>query len=183
MDLGARTERARQQWRYRGGERPRFAVAPREGQESVWDYPRPPRFEAEPRRVRIVHEGALVADSRRAVRVLETASPPTFYLPARDVQPNCVQPAGAGALCEWKGRSEMLDVRTATGVIRAAGWRYPDPFPEFEALRGWCAFYAGRLECYVGPERARPQPGRFYGGWITAELVGPFKGEPGSQDW
>jgi uncharacterized protein (DUF427 family) len=124
-----------------------------------------------------------IAETTRAVRVLETASPPTFYLPPEDVRTELLEPATGTSLCEWKGEAEYRDVVVGDRRIERAAWLYPEPFPEFETLRGHLSFYPAKLECFVGGHRVRPQPGRFYGGWVTPELVGPFKGEPGSGGW
>jgi uncharacterized protein (DUF427 family) len=175
--------RARSHWRYTGAERPPFAVVPKEGQESVWDYPRPPRVEADRREV-LVRLGAFtLARSHAALRVLETASPPTFYLPLADIESTCLRSAGGGSRCEWKGEARYWSVIVGETVLDRVAWSYPDPLPGFEAIRDHLSFYPARLQCFVDGARVVPQPGGFYGGWITAELVGPMKGEPGSADW
>ncbi len=170
-------------WRWTGTERPPFAETPKQGQESVWDYPRPPRLEVDPRPVVVRAGDDLVAETRRAVRVLETASPPTFYLPPEDIMPGRLEPASGSSHCEWKGEARYWDVVVARERLARCAWSYPDPYPEFESIRGYVSFYPARLECTVGGARVTPQPGRFYGGWVTPELVGPFKGEPGSEGW
>ena len=176
LEADARVLASRNAWTYRGHERPPFARAPGEGEESVWDYPRPPRLVADDRLVEVGLGDRIVARTRRAVRVLETASPPTFYLPPGDVEMDWLVPSGARSFCEWKGIAVDLDLRDGP---RSVGWRYPETFPEFEAIAGWPAFYPARLECFVDGERVRPQPGGYYGGWLTREIVGPVKGEPG----
>ena len=176
---------ARAAWTWRGAARPDFAVSPGPGQESVWDYPRPPIVVADARHV-IVRDGdVVVADSRRAMRLLETSHPPTWYLPRADVEPTRIRPAGrAGSFCEWKGQATYLDVLGDARVLGAAAWTYEDPIDDaFAELRGAVAFYATELQCTVDGERVRPQPGGFYGGWITSELVGPWKGEAGTGGW
>lgn len=175
--------RLREKWRYRGDVRPPFAIAPAPGQESVWDYPRPPRVAADSRRVVVAHAGTTIADSRAALRVLETASPPVFYLPPRDVRSELLRSSPATSLCEWKGRARYWSVRVGGRILPDVAWSYPEPFLEFEAIAGYVSFYPGRLECFVDDERVRPQPGGFYGGWVTDEVVGPFKGEPGTGTW
>ncbi len=162
---------ARGKWRYRGDRRPPFAQAPQAGQESVWDYPRPPRVLADPRRVRVVAAGHLVADSNRAVRVLETASPPTFYVPTADVDPDCMRATPGTTHCEWKGLARTYDV---AGVAEAA-WTYIETYPEYASLASHFAFYPAKLDCTVDDETVVAQPGDYYGGWVTAEIVGPFK--------
>jgi uncharacterized protein (DUF427 family) len=175
--------RARAAWTHRGQRRPPFAREPGPGQESVWDYPRPPAIVPDQREIVVRLGEREIARSLGAVRVLETASPPTFYLPPRDVEPSVLMPAAGSSFCEWKGRACYFDVRTPEGVIAAAAWAYPEPFAEFASIAGWFAFYPGRVGCFVDGERARAQAGGFYGGWITAEIVGPFKGEPGTALW
>ena len=171
--------RAREGWEFRGAKRPPFAEPPDPGQESVWDYPRPPIIVADPREVIVRHRGVEIAHSRATLRLLETSHPPTFYIPRGDVRVDqLVQVAGA-SFCEWKGPCSYYDV---AGIARAA-WSYDAPFPEAEVIRECVAFYAHELECFVAGERVRPQSGPFYGGWITSELVGPFKGEPGTSGW
>lgn len=177
-------ERAQSAWRFRGADRPSFAVEPGPGEESVWDYPRPPRIEPDARRVRVLVEGRPIVDSTEAVRVLETASPPVFYIPRSDVAMPQLVDEGAGSICEWKGQATYWSVSAPGGeTLRSVGWSYERPFAAFEAIRGYLSFYPGRVECYVGDQRVGPQPGGFYGGWVTPEIVGPFKGEPGTGGW
>ncbi len=179
-----RLARARAMWRYVGEDRPPFALAPGAGQESVWDYPRPPRLAPDAREV-VVCAGALeIARTSRALRLLETASPPTFYLPAADVRMDLLVEAGGSSHCEWKGNAAYASVQLPDGTLfDRAAWFYERPLPPYEALTGMVAFYPTELACFVAGERVRPQPGRFYAGWITDELAGPFKGEPGSGGW
>jgi len=175
---------ARSRWRFTGSERPSWAERPAPGRESVWDYPRPPRIEPETRRVRVAHRGVAVAESARALRVLETAGAPTLYLPPADVDLGRLAPNAGVSFCEWKGRARLFDVLAAGDVLEAAAWCYPDPYPEFEAIRGWLAFHPGRLsDCWLAETRATPQPGGYYGGWVTPDLAGPIKGGPGSAAW
>jgi uncharacterized protein (DUF427 family) len=177
------TRRARALWHHRGEARPPFALEPGPGQESVWDYPRPPVIVPDERRVRVLAGGVTLADSRRAIRVLETASPPTFYLPPADVRTDLLVPTAMATFCEWKGRANYYAVRLSARLIEDAAWSYPEPFTEFEPIRGYLAFYPSAVECWVDDERVRPQPGRYYGGWVTSEILGPFKGEPGTGGW
>jgi uncharacterized protein (DUF427 family) len=152
--------------------------------ERVADYPRPPRAELDPRRVRVVHGGVTVADTERAIRVCETASPPTFYVPLADVTPGLLEPADGSSFCEWKGAASYWSLRVGDAVVPNAAWGYENPDSRYPQLKDHIAFYASRVdECWVGDERATPQPGRFYGGWITSEVEGPFKGEPGTEHW
>ena len=173
---------ARAKWRYRGNGRPPFAQSPTAGQESVWDYPRPPKLAADRRTVTVALGEVLVARSSRAIRVLETASPPTFYLPPTDISPAAkarLRPTSRRSLCEWKGWAVEVDFADIPG----AGWFYAATFPEFSAIAGYFSFYPRKLQCTVAGEPVRAQPGGYYGGWITSEIVGPFKGEPGTEDW
>lgn len=171
--------RARESWIWRGTTRPPFAIPPGPGQESVWDYPRPPAIVEDAREVVVRYRGIEIARSVATKRLLETSHPPTFYVPRSDVRVAELSPAAGGSFCEWKGPCTYYDV---AGLARAA-WSYEQPFPESDALRAHVAFYAHELECFVGGERVRPQEGGFYGGWITSELVGPFKGDPGTSGW
>lgn len=160
-------------------------IEPGPGQESVWDYPRPPRIELSRRVARVVFSGLAVARSIRALKVLETAGAPTYYIPAEDLQTEFLQPSEVPSTwCEWKGNATYFDLRVGDAVAHAAAWTYLEPEPEFEGLKDHYSFYPARLEaCYLDHELVRPQPGGFYGGWVTSEIVGPIKGEPGSEWW
>jgi uncharacterized protein (DUF427 family) len=175
---------ARDQWSWRGTSRPAFAVVPGPGQVSVWDFPRPPVIVADAREI-VIHWGALeVARTRQAVRVLETAHPPSFYLPWADVAHHLLrQEPQSGSFCEWKGPAQYWTLVDGHQQLPRVAWRYPRPLAGAEALADRVAFYATHLDCQVDGLPVRPQAGGFYGGWITAELVGPFKGEPGSGGW
>jgi len=163
--------------------RPR-PIAPRSGQESVWDDPRPPRAERSPRRIRAVVGGVVLADSTRSIRVLETSHPPTDYVPPDDVRMDLLVEAKGSSMCEWKGHARYFDALLGDRTVRRVALSYPEPTARFEALRDHLAFYLPALdEAFVDDERAEPQPGGFYGGWITSDLVGPFKGVPGSMGW
>lgn len=157
---------------------------PGPGQESVWDYPRPPRVEPTSERVRVVVESTTVGDSVRAVRVLEFASPPVYYLPPDDVRLDLLEESAHATVCEWKGQASYYSLVVGSRKIANAAWTYRDPSSGYESIRGYVAFYAGLVdEAYVGRERVLPQPGRFYGGWITSRVVGPFKGPRETADW
>lgn len=161
-----------------------WRVAPGPGQESVWDYPRPPRLEPSARRVRVVLGGATVADSTRAQRVLETSHPPVYYLPPADIAAGALRPAAGASRCEWKGTAAYLDVLGGGRVAPRAAWCYPEPTPPFAAIAGWVAFYPAAMDaCSLDGEPVRAQEGDFYGGWVTSAIVGPFKGGPGSWGW
>ena len=160
-------------------------VAPGPGQESVWDYPRPPRVETVPERLKVVVDGRVLAETERGLRVLETAGPPVYYFPPADVRRGLLAASPHGSFCEWKGSANYWTFDDGRGHrIENVGWSYEKPLPGYEQITGYVAFYAGRVdEAWVGDERANPQPGRFYGGWITSRIVGPFKGDPGTSGW
>jgi uncharacterized protein (DUF427 family) len=162
--------------------RPPFADDPEPGQVSVWDFPRPPRVEAEHRLVVVMDGDDVIARSNSALRVLETASPPTVYVPSRDVALDRLLEIRGESLCEWKGRAEYLCL-AARPILGAIAWRVPEPFEGYEAIAGCVAFYPNRLRCRLGDVEVRAQPGGFYGGWVTPELAGPFKGARGSEGW
>jgi uncharacterized protein (DUF427 family) len=152
--------------------------------ERVADYPRPPRLEHETRRARIVLGGETIADTTEAWRVLETFHPPTIYLPPSAFRPGALRPAAGSSFCEWKGMARYWTLVGGGTVAERAGWSYPQPTAGFAPIRDHVAVYAGRMEaCFLDEERVEPQPGGFYGGWITAELIGPFKGGPGTLGW
>lgn len=160
-------------------------VEPGPGQESVWDYPRPPRVEAVPERLRVVVDGEVLADTARGFRVLETAGAPVYYFPPDDVRMDRLTPSPHRSFCEWKGDAGYHSYAGSSGRrIENVAWSYAAPSPGYEAIRDHLAFYAGRVdEAWVGEERATPQPGRFYGGWVTSRIVGPMKGEPRTFGW
>jgi uncharacterized protein (DUF427 family) len=154
------------------------------GQESVWNYPRPPSAEVSARHVVVELGGRILADTVRAVRVCETSHPPVYYVPRDDVADDVLEEARGGSWCEWKGAATYWDAVVDGHRIPAVGWSYEDPSPGFEQLRGAVAFYPGRVDrATVDGEQVRPQAGGFYGGWITDEVVGPFKGDPGTSGW
>ena len=174
---------ARDHWHWKGRERPSFAQVPTNGQESVWDFPRPPILALDKREVTI-HWGALqVARTRSAVRALETAHPPSFYLPWSDVAQELLRKAAGASFCEWKGPAQYWSLLDGARELAGVAWSYPAPLPGAELLADRVAFYPNHLECRVDGALVKPQAGGFYGGWITPELTGPFKGDPGSQDW
>lgn len=168
-------------WKYRGRSRPDFAQAPAAGQESVWDYPRPPCIVDDARHVVVRTEGKVIAETRAALRVCETASPPTFYLPRKDIRLEALMVVPGRSACEWKGAARYW------GLVRRGdtpvAWDYPRPSRAFVRLEGYFAFYPSRIRCFVDDEQVRPQPGHFYGGWVTDDVAGPFKGEPGTGHW
>ncbi len=159
-------------------------MEPRSGPESVWDYPRPPRVERSSRRLRVIVDGVVVADTTRALRVLETSHPPAWYLPPEDIRMDLVERSGRTSWCEFKGQATYRSLRVGSRVVRDAAWVYERPAPGYEAIAGHLAFYPGRVdECWVDDERVVPQAGDFYGGWITTDVTGPFKGGPGTIGW
>ena len=155
------------------------------GSESVWEYPRPPRLEASERRVRVVHRGVTFADTTRAVRILETSHPPVYYLPPEDIRMEYVRASRQrGSFCEFKGVASYWDVVVGDAVSAGAAWSYAKPAGAYAGLKDHLAFYASRVdECWVDGERVAAQAGDFYGGWITSDVTGPFKGEPGTLGW
>lgn len=176
-------ERARAAWNYRGEHRPNFAETPGPGEESVWDYPRPPALVPESRPVEVRFKGLTLAQSTEAVRVCETGSPPTLYVPPSDVELTYLSPSRRRTFCEWKGKALYLTLETTEATVEDVAWIYPQPFTEFSRIAGWISFYPGKLDCFLGSEAVRPQAGGFYGGWVTHEVIGPFKGAPGTGHW
>jgi uncharacterized protein (DUF427 family) len=163
---------------------PVVPVEPGPGQESVWDYPRPPRVEESDRHLQVWFNGVLLAETRRARRVLETSHPPTWYIPPEDVRTEYLRENEEGSWCEWKGLTHYHDVEVNGVRVPSAAWFYQQPTRMFDGLKGYIAFYPALMEaCYVDGERVVPQPGGFYGGWITKDVVGPFKGGPGTAGW
>jgi uncharacterized protein (DUF427 family) len=160
-------------------------IEPGPGQESVWDYPRPPRVEPVAERVRAVVDGVELASSVRTMRVLETAGAPVYYVPREDVRMDLLVRTARQTTCEWKGDATYFSIVTpGSRVVPIAAWSYESPLAGFEAITDYVAFYAWAVdEAWVGEERATPQPGHFYGGWVTSKVVGPFKGGPGSAGW
>jgi len=153
-------------------------------EESVWDYPRPPRLEPFDGRISILFHGETIADTRGAYRVLETSHPPVYYLPPGDLRAGSLIAAPGESFCEWKGVAKYWSVRVGERTAAKVGWYYPRPAPAFAAIAGYVAFYAAPMdECRVNGERVEPQPGGFYGGWITRNIRGPFKGGPGTMGW
>lgn len=162
-------------------QRPDFAVQPGPGQESAWDYPRPPAIKTCRKLVEVRHGTVEIARADQCYRVLETASPPTYYLPPDDVSWDQLVKTPDSSVCEWKGSAIYWALAGDPGPPVA--WSYPRPRASFLKLKDHVAFYPGIVECFVASERVQPQAGRFYGGWITADVVGPFKGEPGTRHW
>lgn len=163
-------------------------VKPGAGQESVWDFPRPPRVEEVAQRVRVVALGKTIAETTRALRVVETAGAPCYYLPPEDCDTSILVNTGEWTICEWKGIAFAYDIARDGVTKPKAAWSYPEPLTDlgmgYERIAHYFAFYAARVDaCYVGDEKVRPQGGGYYGGWITSNLTGPIKGDPGSGNW
>ena len=157
---------------------------PGPGQESVWDYPRPPRLEPVAEQLRIEFAGQIIATSENCYRVLETSHPPTYYFPPDSIAEGVLRQIHKSSACEWKGRAHYFDVVVGSRVADAVAWSYAKPTRPFAAIQDYVSFYAEPMDaCYVGDERVEPQPGNFYGGWVTSKVVGPFKGSPGTWHW
>ena len=160
-------------------------IEPGHGQESVWDYPRPPRLEDVSKRLQVVFNGVIIADTTKGKRVVETAGAPVYYLPPADILMSHLKSIPKyRTMCEWKGSAAYYSVEVGDKRAEKAAWTYPNPTPAFADLKDYIAFYAQLMDaCLIDGEKARPQPGGFYGGWITDDIVGPFKGEPGTGFW
>jgi uncharacterized protein (DUF427 family) len=162
----------------------RQRIEPGPGQESVWDYPRPPRLEDSERRIKVVFGGVTLAYTTHARRVLETSHPPVYYVPPEDTRTEHLRLSDGVSFCEWKGRAHYYDVVTAERSETRAAWYYPEPVPAYGDLKDYVAFYPSMMDaCWVDGEKVEAQEGDFYGGWITAGIIGPFKGGPGTRGW
>jgi len=170
-------------WKYDGRKHPWFADKVEPGQESVWDFPRPPAVVRDSRRVRVCFDGIDIADSTNSVRVLETASAPGVYIPPADIDMSLLQESADRTFCEWKGEAAYMDLLVRERVLRRVAWTYHAPTAHFAEIAGFVSFYPAHVECYVDDERVMPQDGGFYGGWVTAELAGPIKGAHGTGWW
>jgi uncharacterized protein (DUF427 family) len=159
-------------------------IQPSPGQESVWDYPRPPRLEDVAKHIQIIFNSVVIADTHHAKRVLETSHPPVYYIPPEDIRLEYLRPGSGRSICEWKGEARYYTLEVNGKRVENVGWYYPNPTKNFTGIRNYVAFYAAPMDaCLIEGEKARPQPGNFYGGWITDDIVGPFKGEPGTMGW
>ena len=159
-------------------------IEPGPGQESVWDYPRPPRVEKTNRRVRVVFNGETIADTTNAYRVLETSHPPAYYISLDDIQMEHLNQTPRRTFCEFKGAATYWTITVGDKTSVEAGWSYETPTRDFEVIAGYITFYASKVDaCYVDDERVQPQEGDYYGGWITSDVVGPFKGGAGTWGW
>lgn len=154
------------------------------GEESVWDYPRPPRLERSNKKIEVIFNGKKIAQSNRAYRILETSHPPVYYIPMEDIDSSALRQSLRTSYCEYKGKASYYDLKSEEGFVEQAAWCYPSPQKDFEAIKNFVAFYPGKVDrCTVDGETVLPQTGGFYGGWITKEIKGPFKGEPGTLFW
>ena len=170
-------------WQFTGKKRPSFAEDPKPGQESVWDYPRPPICRADKRRITVTLNQRLIADTRQAIRVLETASPPTIYIPPEDINMAVLQKTAGSSFCEWKGAAVYWSLQTPEAHIKNVAWSYDPINSRFAEIEGFLCFYPGKIACAIDDEPVQPQAGGFYGGWVTQEIVGPWKGPPGTGGW
>jgi len=159
-------------------------IKPGPGQESVWDYPRPPRLEDSTKRIKVLFNGVVIADTRRAKRVLETSHPPVYYIPPADIEMAYLTLTNRTTWCEWKGQAAYYTLTVGDEMAPHAAWYYPNPTPDFASLKDYVAFYPSLMEaCYVDDEVVQAQEGDFYGGWVTKDIVGPFKGGAGTWGW
>ncbi|MGK7874271.1 MAG: DUF427 domain-containing protein [Xenococcaceae cyanobacterium] len=159
-------------------------IPPGSGQESVWDYPRPPRIEDTTRHIQVIFNGEMIAETRRAKRCLETSHPPTYYIPVEDIKMEYLTRSSHSTYCEWKGQASYYNLTVGDRQAQNVAWYYTEIFPAYTELIGYVAFYPRPMDaCYVDGEKVQPQPGDFYAGWITSDIVGPFKGEPGTWGW
>lgn len=157
---------------------------PGPSQESVWDYPRPPRVEPVEETLKVILGGDTIAETKAGLRVIETAGAPVYYFPPEDVRGGTLQPTAQTSFCEWKGVAQYCSLSAESVRAENAAWSYAAPSQGYESIAGYIAFYPSKVDaCFVGPEKARPQPGGFYGGWVTDKICGPIKGLPGSEGW
>ena len=153
-------------------------IPPGPGQESVWDYPKPPKVEKTSKQIQVIYDGMVIAETNRAVRVLETGHPPVYYIPREDVRMEYLHPANQSSTCEFKGTAFYYNMKAKTKANEKAAWSYPKPTSGYELIRDHIAFYPKLMDsCFVDGERVVPEPARYYGGWITSDIVGPFAGE------
>ncbi|MEM9982975.1 MAG: DUF427 domain-containing protein [Bacteroidota bacterium] len=159
-------------------------IKPKKGQESVWDYPRPPLLEEVHKTIEVFFNGEQIAHTNKAYRVLETSHPPVYYIPFEDVKQAYLLPSDSATYCEWKGRGLYYHLKVKEKTVKDAAWYYDNPTKRFAPIKNYLAFYAHKMDkCLVDGELVTPQPGNFYGGWVTKDIVGPFKGIEGSWGW
>jgi len=171
-------------WRNFKRKMPENIITPGPGQESIWDYPRPPKVELFTKKIRVEFADKVIAETNKSYKVMETSSPPCYYIAQDDINMDCLFKSAYKTLCEWKGSARYWSIRIGDKISKNAGWSYPKPWEGFEDIKDYIAFFAGRVDgCYIGDEKVVPQSGDFYGGWITSNIVGPFKGDPGTEHW
>ena len=159
-------------------------IEPKAGQESVWDYPRPPKLEPTNKHLKIIFNNKIIAETKRAFRVLETSHPPVYYFPPEDVRTEFLTKAAGESFCEWKGRAGYYDLQVGEKSVANAAWFYANPAASFAKIKNHIAFYPSKMDaCYINDELVKTQEGDFYGGWITSDIVGPFKGGAGTWGW
>lgn len=159
-------------------------IPPKDGQESVWDYPRPPALQKTRHSLQIYFGNSKICESSDIWRVLETSHPPVYYINPNDFKKGVLIPTSGSSYCEWKGTARYYNIGFDHHLAKNAAWYYPDPNPNFLPIRHYVAVYAHKMErCVLDGEVVKPQPGNFYGGWITSKVLGPFKGEPGTMFW
>jgi uncharacterized protein (DUF427 family) len=159
-------------------------IEPKPGQESVWDYPRPPKLDPTDKRIRVEFNGEIIADTTRAIRVLETSHPPAYYIPQEDIKMEYLTQTPRSTFCEFKGAASYWTIKVGGKTADNAAWGYASPNKAYAAIKDYVCFYASKMDaCYVGDEQVKAQEGDFYGGWITSDIVGPFKGGPGTWGW
>lgn len=164
--------------------RPVQIIQPGPGQESVWDYPRPPGLESISSYLRIIFAGVLIAESRQAIKIVETSCPPVYYVPPEHIHMQYMEKVRGGTLCEWKGLAQYWSICVGKIVVEPAAWSYPDPEAAYSTIRDYLAFYPSKMDaCMIDSQIAVPQESDYYGGWITPNVVGPFKGAPGTEEW
>ncbi len=162
----------------------RKRIEPELGEEFVWDYPRPPRVEDSTKHIKVVFNNVVIVDTLRAKRVLETSSPPIYYIQPEGIKMEHLKKTQKSTICEWKGVASYYSVIVGDRQAQNAAWFYPNPASGYTSIKNYIAFYPQKMDaCYVDGELVKPQPGTFYGGWITSDVVGPFKGEPGTEGW
>ena len=159
-------------------------IEPKEGQESVWDYPRPPKLEKTNKHIKIEFNGETIAETNGAYRVLETSHPPVYYIPPEDIKMNFLSENPGSSFCEWKGKAGYYSLKVGDRSVENAAWFYRKPTDRFAEIKDYLAFYPSKMDaCYVDDELVQAQEGDFYGGWITKDIVGPFKGGAGTWGW
>jgi len=158
-------------------------INPGANQESVWDYPRPPALEDVAKHLKVEFNGKIIAETTKGKRVLETSQPPAYYFPPEDVNEELLKKLKEFTYCEWKGHAYYFDVKVEGKKAEKAAWYYPNPKEKYKGIKNYVAFYPVEMDCYVDDEKVQPQEGNFYGGWITSDIVGPFKGGAGTAGW